>query len=90
MREAKNTDNPLPTVCSDDCQLHMNAADPMMCAEQKRRREGEMQALYDIARVLSERSGQQQTLTEILKVDDDIFHQKFTFRGTVIPFYRKI
>jgi Nif-specific regulatory protein len=81
MREAKNTDNPLPTVCSDDCQLHMNAADPMMCAEQKRRREGEMQALYDIARVLSERSGQHETLTEILKVLEDRLNMK---RGTVM------
>jgi Nif-specific regulatory protein len=59
----------------------MNAADPLMCAEQKRRRESEMQALYDIARVLSERSGQQETLTEILKVLDDRLLMK---RGTVM------
>ena len=81
MREAEKTNNPLPMVCSDDCQLHMNAADPVMCADQKRRRESEMQALYDIARVLSERSGHQQTLTEILKVLEDRLQMK---RGTVM------
>lgn len=81
MREAKETHNPLPMVCSDDCQLHMNAADPILCADQKRRRESEMQALYDIARVLAQRSGQQQTLTEILKVLQDRLHMT---RGTVM------
>lgn len=81
MREVFRQPDPLPTVCSDDCQLHIKAADPLICAEQKRRRESEMRALYDIARVLSQRSGQHETLTEILKVIESCLEMR---RGTVM------
>ncbi|MFI5380663.1 MAG: sigma 54-interacting transcriptional regulator [Tepidisphaerales bacterium] len=44
------------------------SADIVSCALQKERGELEMRALYDIARVLMDRSGQRQTLLDILGV----------------------
>ena len=58
----------LPVFCSEDCDSHRAGGDGVACAEQKRRRDDEKHALYEIARLLGESSGQAQTLHDIIQV----------------------
>ena len=58
----------MPNSCSPECFLHEDYAAAKECAVQKSRWESEMSALYTIAGVLAERSGQSQTLHDIIGV----------------------
>ena len=58
----------LPIKQSLECALHGDCATDNACAIQKKRREREMVALYAISEVLAERSGQKQSLHDIIHV----------------------
>jgi Nif-specific regulatory protein len=71
----------LRAVCAGASGLHTDSADLMICAEDKRRREQQMYALYRIAQLLAERSGQRETLMEILGVLEGELRM---IRGTIM------
>lgn len=69
------------TMCSDLCQMPMDSAGAAACAQQKRRGEQEMAALYAIGQALAERSRPRETLQEILEV---LERELQMVRGTVM------
>lgn len=58
----------LPIYCTRDCDVPDQRAEARACALQKQRHEQTLSALYCVAGVLSERSGQGQTLHDIIQV----------------------
>ncbi|TWU45142.1 Nitrogen fixation protein VnfA [Novipirellula aureliae] len=56
----------LTNCAGEDCPMHDDLASAVSCAELRYRREAERKALLQIARLLSERPGQNQTLLEIV------------------------
>jgi Nif-specific regulatory protein len=73
--------NELPAVCASAAGLPPDSADVLVCVEDKRRREQQMYALYRIAQLLAERSGQRETLREILGVLESELRM---IRGTIM------
>ncbi|TWU42270.1 sigma-54-dependent Fis family transcriptional regulator [Novipirellula artificiosorum] len=68
------------TNCAEGCPVHADLASATSCAELRGRREVERSTLLQIARLLSDRPGQQQTLLEIV----DTIEQKLAVLNVTV------